>query len=92
MWPRLEAASMTWYLHTVEEYYTAMKWIRHMCLPDLCAGSLQVLSTLQVLFLKMNAFKKLSVWVKDSLLLFLQTPPGFQLFQYIVFWLAVLHL
>ena len=56
MWARLEAASMTWYLHTVEEYYTAMKWIRHTCLPDLCAGSLQVLSTLQVLFLKMNAF------------------------------------
>ena len=25
MWARLEAASMTWYLHTVEEYYTAMK-------------------------------------------------------------------
>lgn len=30
--------------------------------------------------------------VKDSLLLSLQTPPGFQLFRYIVFWLAVLHL
>lgn len=30
--------------------------------------------------------------VKDSLLLFLQTPPGFQLFQYIVSWLVVLHL